>query len=117
MSQFISREDLKTLIASGEEHTIVEALPSKYYEVEHLPGAINIPHDEVQATAFRLIPDKSGAIVVYCANSECRNSHIAAEALRGLGYSRVYEYTEGKKGWKEAGLSLDIDGGAIRCDK
>ena len=112
MSQSISREDLKTLIASGKEHTIVEALPRKYYEVEHLPGAINIPHDEVQATASRFIPDKSGTVIVYCANSECRNSHIAAETFRGLGYCRVYEYTEGKKGWKEAGLPLYIDGGA-----
>ncbi len=112
MNQLISREDLKTLIASGKGHTIVEALPRKYYEAEHLPGAINIPHDEVQVTASRLIPDKSGAVVVYCANSECQNSHIAAETLRGLGYSRVYQYVEGKKGWKEAGLPLDIVGGA-----
>ena len=111
MSQFISREDLKTLIAAGTKQTIVEALPRKYYEAEHLPGAINVPHDEVQATASRLIPDKSGPVIVYCASAECQNSHIAAEDLRRLGYSRVYEYTEGKKGWKEAGLPLEIGGG------
>ncbi len=112
MSQNISRAELETLIASGAKSTLVEALPRKYYEAEHLPGAINIPHDEVQAIASRLIPDKSGTVIVYCANSTCRNSHIAAETLRELGYSRVYEYTEGKKGWKEAGLPLDTDGGA-----
>ena len=112
MSQFISREDLKTLIAAGTKQTIVEALPRKYYEAEHLPGAINVPHDEVQATATRLIPDKSGPVIVYCANTECRNSHTAAEAMRELGYSLVYEYTEGKKGWKEAGLPLENGGGA-----
>lgn len=112
MSQFISREDLKTLIASGKKHTIVEALPKQYYEAEHLPGAINIPHDAVSVTVFSLIPDKSGPVIVYCANTECRNSHTAAEAMRELGYSLVYEYTEGKKGWKEAGLPLENGGGA-----
>ena len=112
MSQFISREDLKTLIASGKKHTIVEALPKQYYEAEHLPGAINIPHDAVSMTVFSLIPDKSGPVIVYCANTECRNSHTAAEAMRELGYSFVYEYTEGKKGWKEAGLLLENGGGA-----
>ena len=113
MKQSISREDLKILIDSGKKPTIVEALPQKYYEDEHLPGAINIPHDEIQLKATLLIPDKSGDVVVYCASAECQNSHIAAEALRRLGYTRVYEYTEGKKDWKQAGLPLEnIIGGA-----
>ena len=112
MSQFISREDLKVLIESGLQHTIIEALPKKYYEVEHIPGALNIPHDEVQALAERLVPDKSVSIVVYCANAECKNSHIAAEALRRMGYIKVYEYAEGKKGWKGAGFPLEAGFGA-----
>ena len=112
MSQFISRDDLKTLIASGKDHTIVEALPKEYYEAEHLPGAINIPHDEVQAAASRIIPDKSGSVIVYCADGACQNSHLAAEALRELGYSSVYEYAEGKDDWKKAGLPLETDQGA-----
>lgn len=111
MSQFISREELKTLIASGNKQTIVEALPGKYYETEHLPGAINIPHDEIPGTAPRLIADKNAPVIVYCANIECKNSHIAAEALRKLGYSQVYEYPEGKSGWKAAGLPLEMGGG------
>jgi len=113
MSQVISREALQALIASDTQHTIVEALPPNYYQAEHLPGAINIPHDEVAATAARLVPDKSATVVVYCANTECRNSQVAAEALRQLGYRRVYEYPEGKQGWKQAGLPLEGGGGAI----
>ncbi len=112
MSQFISRDELKTVIASGKRHTIIEALPRKYYEAEHLPGAINVPHDEIAVAASRLITDKSEPVIVYCASAECQNSHIAAELLRGLGYSHVYEYAEGKKGWKEAGLPLEVGGGA-----
>lgn len=111
MGQFISREEIKTLIASGKKHTIVEALPKRYYEAEHLPGAINIPHDAVPANVAGLIPDKDAPVIVYCANTECRNSHTAAEAMRELGYRLVYEYTEGKKGWKDAGLPLETKGG------
>ena len=111
MRHLISRDDLKNLLDSGKMPTIVEALPKKYYEAEHLPGAINIPHDEIQAKATHLIPDKDGTVVVYCASAECRNSHIAAEALRHLGYTSIYEYAEGKKDWKEAGLPLN-NGGA-----
>ena len=112
MSHSISREDLKSLIDSGRKPTLIEALPKQYYEDEHLPGAINISHDEVQAYASHLIPHKSEVVVVYCASAECKNSHVAAETLRQLGYTQVYEYVEGKKGWREAGLVLEKSGGS-----
>ena len=107
MSQTISRDDLKSLINSGNTPTIVEALPKQHYETEHLPGAINIPHDVIQLYATQLIPNKQETVVVYCASAECKNSHIAAETLRQQGYTSVYEYSEGKKDWKEAGLPLE----------
>ena len=110
MNLSISRDDLKNLIDSGKTPIIVEALPREYYEAEHLPGAINIPHDEIQAKAAQVISDKSAAVVVYCASAECKNSHMAAESLRQLGYTRVYEYVEGKKDWKEAGLPVEKSG-------
>jgi rhodanese-related sulfurtransferase len=112
MSQSISRGDLKNLMDSGKKLTLVEALPHQYFEAEHLPDAINIPHDEIPVKAVELIPDKSSAIVVYCASDECQNSHIAAETLRQLGYTSVYEYAGGKKDWKEAGLPFENNGGA-----
>ena len=107
MNQSISRDDLNNLINSGRKPTIIEALPKQYYEAEHLPGAINIPHDTIQLNATQLIPNKQQTVVVYCASAECKNSHIAAETLRQLGYTSVYEYSEGKKDWKEAGLPLE----------
>lgn len=111
MSQTISREKLQTLIATGTPPAIVEALPRQYYDAEHLPGAINIPHDVVPTIASDLIPDKDQPVIVYCANAQCRNSHIAAEAFRDLGYRHVFEYTAGKQDWKEAGLPLEIGEG------
>lgn len=110
MSQTISRDNLKAMLDSGTPHKLIEALPKKYFETEHLPNAINIPHDEVEDLAPNLLHDKVEPVIVYCANGECQNSHIAAESLRKLGYTNVYEYTEGKKDWIEAGLPI-ITGG------
>ncbi len=45
-------------------------------------------------------------IVVYCASDTCQNSHLAAEALSGAGYTNVRVYGEGKAGWQHAGLPL-----------
>ena len=103
----ITREELRKRLEGGEALVLVEALPPKYYEEAHLPGAINIPHTEVEELAPRLLPDKSARVVVYCSNRACRNSPQAARRLAALGYENVYDFEEGKQGWIEAGLPTE----------
>ena len=100
----ISREKLKGKLDRGEDVVLVETLGSVYYEDAHLPGAINIPHTEVDELAPSLLPDKAAQVVVYCSNRACQNSPKAARRLEALGYGNVYDYEEGKQGWIEAGL-------------
>ncbi len=102
----IGREEIKRRIDAQELMTLVEALPERYYKAERLPGAINIPHDEVRSCAENELPDKDATIIVYCANIKCRNSHIAAQSLNTLGYRNVFVYAEGKEDWKAAGYPL-----------
>jgi rhodanese-related sulfurtransferase len=66
-----------------------------------------MPHDEVDAIAPRLLPDKAAAIVLYCASDTCENSHIAARRLGELGYTDVRVYAGGKKDWEGAGLPFE----------
>lgn len=103
----ITREELKAQIDAGEDVVIVEALPERYYLDRHLPGALNLPHDEVDARAPELLPSRSANIVVYCASGPCRNSGLAAERLVELGYDSVRDYHEGKEDWIDAGLPVE----------
>ena len=103
----ITREELEAKLDRGEDVVLVEALPPMYYEDAHLPGAINMPHDQVDELAPALLPDTSAEIVVYCANSPCRNSEIAARRLTELGYENVRDYDAGKQDWIEAGLPTE----------
>jgi rhodanese-related sulfurtransferase len=107
MERRITRNELSSLIASGNSPLLLEALPAKYFDDWHLPGARNMPHDAVAELAPRVAPDKSAPIVVYCANAACQNSHIAAGLLARLGYGDVRVYAEGKKDWLEAGLPVE----------
>ena len=79
----------------------------KYYADKHLPGALNMPHDEIDTLAPTLLKDKDAAIVVYCANRQCQNSHIAAHRLVVMGYRNVAVYAGGKQDWDDAGLPMD----------
>jgi len=62
----ISRDELKQKIDSKDDFILVETLAKATYDHAHLPGAINIPPDQVDALAPTLLPDKSADIVVYC---------------------------------------------------
>ncbi len=107
----ISRTQLQARIDRGDV-ILVEALPPAHHAREHLPGARNLPHDRVDELAARVIPDRSGSVVVYCANLACRNSTIAAHRLQALGYTDVLEYAEGKEDWIGAGLPVESGVGA-----
>jgi rhodanese-related sulfurtransferase len=103
----ISREELKAKLDRADVLVLLEALPATYFEDAHLPGAQNMPHDQVDALAPSLIPDRSTEVVVYCANTPCPNSGIAARRLQALGYTNVREYVEGKEDWVNAGLPIE----------
>jgi rhodanese-related sulfurtransferase len=107
MAPTITRDELSSLIVTGRAPLLFEALPAKYFDDWHLPGARNLPHDEVAALAPRLAPDKTAPIVVYCASAACQNSHIAAARLVQLGYADVRVYAGGKKDWSETGLPVE----------
>jgi len=64
----ISRDELKIKIDRQDNFLLVETLPRTTYQHAHLPGAINLPPDQVQQLASTLLPDKAADIVVYCAN-------------------------------------------------
>jgi len=64
----ISRDELKLKIDRGEVFHLVETLPAPTYHHAHLPGAINLPPDQVTQLAPTLLPNKEADIVVYCAS-------------------------------------------------
>jgi len=63
-----SRDALKQTIDRHDDCTLVETIPKIAYEHAHLPGAINLPSDQVNVLAPKLLPDKNAEIVVYCAS-------------------------------------------------
>lgn len=104
--QMITRDAVKRRIDEGSA-VVVEALPVSYFNDGHLPGALNLPHEEVDSLAPSLLPDKATAVIVYCASLPCANSGVAAERLVELGYENVFEYAEGKEDWVGAGLPTE----------
>jgi rhodanese-related sulfurtransferase len=102
----ITREELQREIAAGAV-VVVEALPATYYAAGHIPGARNLPLDDVASRAADVLPDRSASIVTYCTGRSCPNSRIAAEQLTRLGYTDVRAFEGGKEDWAAAELPLE----------
>lgn len=102
----IGREELRDLIGSGTV-VVVDALPSSYYDQEHLPGALNITEAEVDELAPRLLPDLDAPIVTYCSNTACSNSEAVARRLVAAGYTNVRVYRAGIQDWVEGGYATE----------
>jgi rhodanese-related sulfurtransferase len=64
----ISRFELKKRIDSKRPFTLVETLAPEKFARGHLPGALNLPPDQIEQLAPTLLPDKHAEIVVYCAS-------------------------------------------------
>ena len=105
----INKEEILGLMDKSQPMVLVEALPIKYFNEAHLPGAVQIDYTEVTEKAPSLLTNKSNKIVVYCASSDCENSTKAATTLDKLGYENVFIYKEGKKEWIDSGLPIETD--------
>lgn len=104
--QTIDRQELKQMMDQNQDFVLIEALPEKAFNEEHLPGAINVPvqADDFEEKVKQAVPDKDKPVVLYCANTECPASPQAAKKMEEMGYKKVYDYEAGKQDWREAGL-------------
>ena len=73
--------------------------PKVEFQKLHLPGAINIPADQVRRLAAELIPNKHVEVIVYCAGPQSNASDTAAIEFNRMGYSNVRRYIGGKQDW------------------
>ena len=105
----ITARDLKQRLADEARPPIINVLPEEYYEAKHIPGSINIPHNNegFAERVLELVEDQDEPVIVYCANTDCDASLKAARALEQAGFSNVLDFEDGTEGWAQAGYDLE----------
>lgn len=63
----ITRDDLKQKIERGDRFVLIEVLEPTSYERGHVPGAINVPWNQL-GDVPSLVPDRQTEVVLYCAS-------------------------------------------------
>lgn len=101
--QAMSREELLGLMRS-DGVVLLDVRPEDEFAQGHLPGALNIPADELERRLAELPADQQ--IVAYCRGPHCVLSLDAVVSLRAKGL-RARRLEDGFPDWKAAGLPIE----------
>ena len=86
----ISMDEAVKTMKDEKNYIILDVRRPDEYSEGHIPGAINVPNEEIGSAEIAELPDKSQLILVYCRSG--RRSKEASEKLVKLGYTGIVEF-------------------------
>jgi len=86
----LTAEEAKARMDSGEAIVIVDVRTPEEFKSGHIPGAINVPNEEILDEVPEQLTDVNAELLIYCRSG--RRSSDAAHKLVALGYTRVYDF-------------------------
>lgn len=98
----VSRADLMARVELGSV-TVLDVRPREEYDLGHVPGALCVPLNELEARLAEFDPAEE--IVAYCRGPWCVLSFEAVAKLRALGF-HARRLEAGYPEWRAAGMPL-----------
>ena len=86
----ISMDEAVKMMRDEKNYIILDVRRPDEYAEGHIPGAINVPNEEIGTAEIAQLPSKSQLILVYCRSG--RRSKEAAAKLVNLGYTNIVEF-------------------------
>jgi rhodanese-related sulfurtransferase len=84
---------VQAAIDSGAQ--VIDVRTAGEYQLGHVPGAVNVPVDQIEAEAQGW--DKGGTYVIYCATGS--RSVSAVESMKALGFTDIKHFNAGIQAW------------------
>lgn len=95
--QFLEKQQKSNLL-------VLDVRSKEEFAQGHVPGAINIPHDQLDKQLEQLSEHKNSEIVLYCRSG--RRAGAAEAYLSSQGFKKLYHLKGDMIGWNEAGLKV-----------
>ena len=77
-------------MANDEGYIMLDVRRVDEFEAGHIPGAVNLPNEEIGDEEIAILPDKEQTIYIYCRSGN--RSKQAANKLTALGYKSIVEF-------------------------
>ena len=75
---------------SDENFILLDVRRADEFATGHIPGAVNLPNEEIGKAEIPSLPDKNQTIYIYCRSGN--RSKLAANKLLALGYTKLIEF-------------------------
>jgi len=98
----VSPQEAVSLINDGA--VVLDVRAPAQFEKGHVLDARNVPAGDLETKTAAIERFKESAVVVYCDNG--MSSQKAADTLRGLGFTRVFNLRGGLAAWKQENLPV-----------
>ena len=86
----ITMSEAVKMMETEKNYIILDVRRADEFAEGHIPGAINVPNEEIGTVEIAELPQKSQMILVYCRSG--RRSKEASEKLVKLGYTNIVEF-------------------------
>jgi rhodanese-related sulfurtransferase/DNA-binding MarR family transcriptional regulator len=104
----VEGDELVRRVKEGEV-TVIDVRPAEEYRAGHIPGAISIPVDELEARLDELNADRE--VVAYCRGPYCVMAVEAVALLRDKGFA-AHRMEQGVADWRARGWRIAGQKGA-----
>ena len=99
----ISAAELQSRREAGAAPTVIDVRTPEEYASGHIPGAVNIPFDEVAKRIADV--DAPHGVALYCMVGP--RARMGEAALLEAGYETVFHLEGGLAAWQAAGLPVE----------
>lgn len=98
----ISPAELQAQREAGVAPVVIDVRTSEEYDSGHVPGAVNIPFDQITERIDQV--DAPHGVALYCMVGP--RARMGESALLAAGHERVLHLEGGLAAWKAAGLPV-----------
>jgi rhodanese-related sulfurtransferase len=102
---------LERLDDGAEAPYVLDVRTAEEYVSGHVPGAVNIPHDQLASRIAEVPKDRD--VVLYCRSG--RRAQLAGEVLAGNGYARLSYLQGDMPAWADQGRPVEKPRDAEAC--
>lgn len=98
------------LATSAGSPLLLDVRTAEEYAAGHLPGAYNLPHDQLPQRLAELGEARDREVIVYCRSG--RRAELALEVLQRAGFQRLGHLQGDYLGWTEEGWPVEVSDSA-----
>ncbi|WP_338518605.1 rhodanese-like domain-containing protein [Alteromonas gracilis] len=90
---------------ANNDWLLIDVRSPQEFAEGHIPGAVNMPHENINEYVSELEGHKDKPIIIYCRSG--RRAKLAMKILEELDFSEVMHLEGDMLGWSASGMSVD----------